>query len=182
MAIQLVAFFLGTVSVLAEASIELAAEINPGVVQPGGLIDGQLTLSNTGSNASGLLSIEVDWPIGVGDLITTSFSPSCVGGVSRCDPGDRVIWSTDDLGSLPPGGSIQVGFTTLASNSIADGTDVSFDVELYEDGELVGTLSRSVRVQSQSLQLAIDPQVDPASPGSQFDYVVEYGNASGNTA
>ncbi|MEM1189965.1 MAG: hypothetical protein AAGI72_15645, partial [Pseudomonadota bacterium] len=84
-----------------------------------------------------------------------------------------------------PGGSIQVGFTTTTFGNAPNGMVIPFEVELYEDGELVGTLSRSVRVQSESqLQLAISAlegtslrqQADPIEPGKAFSYQVVYGN------
>ena len=171
-----------SLSLPAAAEPELAFELNPGVASQGGLIEGQLVIGNPGGGATGQLSLQVLWPEGAGQIGTVTDGGVCTGSFCR-SAGQFLVWDTADLGSVPSSESLQVSFSTTVKSGAADGTVIPFEVELYEDGQLAGTLSQSVRVQSQSpLQLAIHPELDPAPPGAIFEYVLDYGNASGNTA
>ncbi len=157
----------------AHAALNLEAEVNPDPVQPGEVIDVQISVSS--SSTTGNLSLRVLWPAEL------SFSPVTTGGGScpgSCDTGEFLVWN---LGALGPGGRLLVGFNENV-DATEDGT-FSLQIELLEGGSLTETLVVPVEIQADSpLELTVDPLSDPVASGGTLVYEIRYGNTGPSTA
>ncbi len=69
-------------------------------------------------------------------------------GYPDCYPGEYLKWDTANLGSLPPGRMLTVGFneTIKSKSDVDDGTVIPFEIQLFEGGRFVREVSASVLV------------------------------------
>ena len=164
------------VSRVGSGELEFAMEVNPDPLEPGQAVDVQLTITNTAVSVSGQLTVRALWPEEL------SFSPVATTGgdcPGSCDTGEYLFWN---LGVLGPGASQVIAFSESLYSSVASGSLVPLEVELFDGGAHARTLSRTVPVQEDSpLELFVDPQVDPIAAG-QLTYQISYGNSSASSA
>jgi len=161
------------VSRVYSGELELNLEINPGPVNPGQLIDSQITVSNPTGNVSGALSLRVLWPEELYGFVTTTSAGSCPG---SCRPGEYMTWN---LGNLGPNSSVTVSFNTTVLSLTENGRIIPIEAELYyESGLPARNISHSIIVQADSpLELSISPLPDPVSSGAKLVYELTYGNS-----
>lgn len=158
--------------VVSGSSLQLGLEIGPDPAQPGELIDAQITITNPGGSATGLIEARLLWPEHLAGSTTITGSGSCPGG---CDRGDYLSWS---VGILGPGVAQTIAFSDFIGASTLSGTPIPFEIELFQAGVPVRTVSRTLLVQAASpLELLADPQTDPVAAGSVLVYKLTYGNA-----
>ena len=174
----------GTVNFLAEAAratavsrvsgggLELALEANPDRVNPGRMIDSQVTVSNPGGSPTGTLLLRVLWPQQLGTSPYVAGGGVCSG---ACDSGEFLTFS---LGVLGAHSSIGVGFNEDVLANVVNGTLVPMEIELVEGGLASRAVSRTLIAQADSpLELAVDPLSDPVPSGGTLSYEIVYGNA-----
>ncbi len=151
--------------------IELAAEIDPDPVNANEMLEAQISVANPGVAVTGNLALQIWWP---GEELQGFPIVTGGGGCSgSCSVGEYMFWN---LGALGPGASQVVSFNEAALN-VPDGTLVPFEIELFEGGQPVRTVSHTVLVQSDSpLELAVEPLPDPVAPGGSQVYEIVYGN------
>ena len=155
--------------------LELAIEVNPDPIEPEELLDVQIGIGNPTGSPTGNLSMRFLWPEHIYGTPVVTGGGSCPGG--SCSAGEYLYWDTTDLGSLPPGQTLTVGFNETIWESAPEGTVIPFEIELFESGLLARTLSHSVVVGADSpLELTVDPRLDPAAPGDVLVYDFTYGN------
>ncbi len=160
-----------------QAALEIEARINPNPVKPGERLSMQIVVSNPADSPSGPLELRIPWPEHLGMNPVVTDGGSCE---PYCHSGGHLVWGSGDLGSLPAGGSIAVGFSVTVDtyDAPADGSTIPFEIELFEGGSLARTLSHSVRVQSgRVLGLSLDLLPEAAAPGGLLTYELAYGNA-----
>lgn len=157
---------------------DLDLEVNPDRVEPGQLMDTQITVWNSTSGASGMLTLRVLWP---GELNTTPIITAggdCPSG--GCDAGEYLTW---DLGILGAGVSRTFSFNELVRGTADNGTLIPLEVELLETGLPARTDSHTVIIQGDSpLEIAVDPLSDPVVPGGTLVYEIVYANTGSNSS
>ncbi|MBK1702918.1 hypothetical protein, partial [Thiococcus pfennigii] len=152
----------------------MAAEFNPDRIAAGELLDAQIVITNPTASPTGELSLRVLWPEHIYIAPNVTGGGGCPG---NCDPGEYLVWDTTDLGSLPAGRSLSVGFNETIRSDVPNGTVIPFEIELFESGALARTLSHAVVVNADSpLELTVDPLSDPASADDFLVYELTYGN------
>ena len=118
-------------------------EVNPKPVQPGELLDAQISINNPGTLPTGNLSLRLQWPEGLAYYPLATEGGSYPG--SFIDPGEHLRWNLSPLG---PGASINLGFTETVRNSVPQGTLIQFEVELFEAGLHQQSSSTTIRVEA----------------------------------
>src|SRR5207249_5785524 len=89
--------------VQAAGPLHLTFELNPNPAQPGELVNGQLTVANTGPVALLGIKAEIFFPDGMTpfDKSQTSGTDladvSCISGNGACFPRVRLVWSVDTV-------------------------------------------------------------------------------------
>jgi hypothetical protein len=155
----------------AEAVLTLEGEVNPSPIEPGELFDFQMTVSSTA--VTGSLTLRVLWPAALDfqNPVTTN-GGDCPG---TCDAGEFLTWN---LGVLGPSTSLTVSFN-MQVGSLADGTQIPFEIDLLEGGVLRIEKTYTIEVQSTSpLELVVDPLLDPVASGGRLAYELVYGNTA----
>lgn len=166
------------VSSVGAPSLELALEVNPDPTDPNQNQDTQLSIGNPAGNTTGTLSLRLLWPEELSTSPLASDGGDCPG--SFCETGEYLRW---DLGALDANSSLTVSFSETVRNTVVDGALIPLEFELFENGAPVRNLSHTAIAQADSpLELVVDPQSDPVSPGDTLVYEVVYGNTSGVTA
>ncbi len=98
-----------------------------------------------------------------------------------CEPGETVIW---DLGTIAPGEGITVDMAPKVA-SVADGTSIQFETELWVGGFQKSTKTKSIVVQSQPFfELTVNDQLAPVNTEGNTEIVLKYSNietATSNT-
>jgi len=164
----------------------LTMELGPDPAAPGETITGVLTATNVGPATLDQVEIEVLLPQQTADfyLIGTSGPTSqCRGPLTAgtCSAGERLVWT---LGSLAAGQGVTMTMPPLAKAATPSGAVVTFEARgRAADG--VNTAARaSTRIEStRSLDLVLeDGMGDPAAPGSQLTYEIDFGNPTGSSA
>jgi len=151
------------------AAFTLQAEANPDPVEPGQMMDVQISVTTT--ILTGDVSLRVLWPDELGASPMTTGGGSCGG---SCTAGDFLVW---DLGVLGAGTTVTVGFDEIVLGGIANGTLIPLGFDLLEDAAEVENLDFSVTVEADSpLEIAVDPLPDPVASGAEQVYEIVYGN------
>ncbi len=176
----LLIFWLFLTCVSAQAAITVSVKTNPDPVLPGETIYTAITVGNTGSSASGSLTIQLRYPEHLNDLPHEFISNGgeCNGSSNRsdCDPREFLIWT---LGNLATGASTTVTLPPTVNSRTIDGTLITFNAEVFEDGGNVAIASRSVVVQSASVfDIAVDEDLNPVAPNQSLTYAITYANRS----
>jgi len=109
------------------AVLSLEAEANPDPVEPGQMLDTQITVSTTSS--TGALTLRVLWPEELNTSPVVTGGGTCPGG--GCQPGEYLSWN---LGVLGPGVNATVSFDETVFGTTVDGTLIPLEVELIEGG------------------------------------------------
>ena len=158
--------------------LELEVEINPDPGEPGELLDVQISVSNPTDTVKGNLTLRVLWPEHVDRFPVATGGGACPGG--GCDAGEYMTWT---LGSLGPGVGLTIGFNEAIAGSVADGTLIPFELELFEGAFPSRSRSHTVVVRSDSpLELTLDPLTDPVAPGGTLIYELTYSNTGNASA
>ena len=92
------------VSQVGSEILELAVEINPDPVEPGQLLDSQITIGNVTGSVTGALTLRLLWPEELNASPFVTDGGHCAG---SCQPGEYLVWN---LGILPPGATRTVSF------------------------------------------------------------------------
>jgi len=86
---------------VAQATPQMAVEINPNPPAIGEMVDVQILLSNPDNSTTGNLSVELVWPQYLyGNIRGQIGGGSCSG---SCSTGEVFLWDTSDLASLASG-------------------------------------------------------------------------------
>jgi hypothetical protein len=116
-------------------------------VQPGGLVTGQLTVTNTGAVQLLGVAVEVFLP----DEIA-AFAPNQTSGASAtctnngyCLPRQRLIWT---VGTLARGAGVTLTMPPHIQANVAPGTVVTFNALASEGSGFTAAARASVRVQT----------------------------------
>lgn len=161
------------VSGIATEVLELEIEVNPDPVKPGQNQDTQITVGNTGAGATGVLSLRLLWPEELATTPLASGGGDCPG--SFCEAGEYLSW---ELGLLGGNSTVTVSFSEFVRGTVADGTLIPLEFELFEDGLPVRKVSHKAVVLSDSpLELALTPSLDPVPSGGTLVYELIYGNS-----
>ena len=173
----LLTFWLLLMCVSAQATINVSIETNPDPVAPSETIHTTITVGNTGNNSSGTLTIQLRYPEHLNNLNNSLISDggNCPSS-GVCQQSEFLTWT---LGNLAPGASITVTLPPTVSRGTPDGTLISFDVEVFEDGGNVAMASRSIVVQSASVfDIAVNEDLNPVAPNQSLTYAITYANRS----
>ena len=157
--------------------LTLAVELNPNPVQPSETIQGTVIVGNTSNTVLFNVKLQMRYPDHLFSLSRSQISDegSC-NGSSSCRRNDLITW---DLGNLAPDASITVIVPAVVVSSTVDGTVITFDAKVFEDGGNEANASRSVVVQSGSvLDIAVDEDSNPVAPDQSLTYTITYGNRS----
>ncbi len=161
----------------AQATINLAIEVNPDPVQPGETANVAITVSNSGGVSTGLLTLQLRYDEWLNGLLNSFISDggTCPGS-GQCNANEFLTWT---LGNLAPGASITVTLPPIVWGGTPDGTLISFDTEVFEDGGSVTMATRNVMVQSAPVfDIAVDESLNPVAPNQPLTYTITYANRS----
>jgi uncharacterized repeat protein (TIGR01451 family) len=161
----------------AQATINLAIEVNPDPVQPGETANVAITVSNSGGVSTGLLTLQLRYDEWLNGLLNSFISDggTCPGS-GQCNANEFLTWT---LGNLAPGASITVTLPPIVWGGTPDGTLISFDTEVFEDGGSVTMATRNVMVQSAPVfDIAVDESLNPVAPDQALTYTISYANRS----
>ena len=173
----LLTFWLLLMCVSAQAAINVSIEANPDPVAQSEVVRTAITVGNTGNSVSGTLTLQLRYPDHLNDIFNSVISNggACPGN-SRCSSTEFLTWT---LGNLAPGASITVTLPPSVNSGTPDGTLISFDAVVFEDGGNVAMASRSIVVQSASIyDIAVDEDLNPVAPNQSLTYAITYANRS----
>ncbi len=165
--------------------LHLTMELNPDPVQPGELVNGLLTVTNTGPITLLGVEVEVFIPDEVAPFTTNrtsgpSASCSGDGNPAVCSARERLVWT---VGALPAGTGVTLGTPLGLATDVSVGRVVAFNARADEAGGFTAAARRSLRVESSRLlDLAVDEDADPVAPGGELSYRLSFGNQSTTTA
>lgn len=166
------------VSRVATEPLALAMETNPDRVEPFQVLDSQITVSNTTSSATGVLTLRVLWAEELSNTPVASPGGDCPGG--GCEAGEYLSWP---LGVLQPADSTTANFDEINRGITVDGTLIPLEVELIEGNLPARNVSHTVITQTVSpLELAIEPSPDPVASNGTLVYELVYGNAGATSS
>ncbi len=171
----LLTFWLLLMCVSAQAAINVSIETKPDPVTPSGTLLTFITVGNPGINASGTLTLKMRYPEHLRSLDNSLISDGggCPNG--SCSTNEFLSWT---LGSLAPGASTTVTLPPITDRfTVVEGTLITFDAEVFEDGGNVAMASRSVVVQSAPVfEIAVDEDLNPVAPDQSLTYAITYAN------
>jgi uncharacterized repeat protein (TIGR01451 family) len=162
-----------------ENSIPLALEIelNPDPVQPNETLQTSLTVGNTSGSTLFGVTLKLrynEWLNGLSNSFISD-GGTCPGS-NQCNDNEFLTWT---LGNLAPGASVTVTLPPVVWGGTPEGTLVSFDAEVSEDGGTVAMASRSVVVQKIPVfDIAVDESLNPVAPDQVLTYTISYANRS----
>jgi uncharacterized repeat protein (TIGR01451 family) len=153
-----------------------SVEVNPDPILRGEYLLFTVTVSNPSPSAK-TADVVVTLPAGMFRIAGSNISE---GGAcnSQCDPGDVLRWTVEDLA---PGQSELLWFRAQASTSsvLLDGTLIPYDVEVRPVNEVTQWTADTVRVDAvRPLNLRVEESVNPASPGQELTYTIDFSNRS----
>lgn len=168
--------------------LQVVLEAGPDPARPGETVRVAITVTNVGTNPALDLRVEMTIPTQVAAFavnLTSGGTATCIGdgNPALCSPQERLEWA---LGTLPPGASVHLtappAIASGATTTPADGTEVNFTARARGAGNLLGTATRVVTVNSQRvLDLAVDTDHDPVVAGESLTYRLHFGNRAGAT-
>ncbi len=166
-----------------DVPLHLGAELNPDPVQPGELMDGLLTVTNTGPTQMLGVQVEVFLPDPIADFAAiraTGASATCVGdGISTCSARERLVWT---VGALAPRSGVTLSMPPGVGASIAPGRVFTFNARARENTGFTADARGSLRVESvRLLDLALDEDRDPVEAGERLTYRLGFGNKTSTT-
>jgi len=162
-----------------EASLAFA--VNPDPVLPGEVIDVRLTVTNTGITDLASVQVDLSLPQRLDEfsLLAARGAPvACIGAAtaSTCAPGETVRWS---VGSLAPGdfAVLSIPPQVIADPAPADGSVITFAASVSASGlELAAAQASTVVDSARTLELSLDDDRDPVTPGGTILYRLTVGN------
>ncbi len=108
----------------------------------------------------------------MGYILLISDNVSCT--YNYCEPNEFASWS---VGNLAGGSSKTVTLPPRVSLATPDGTQIDFDIEVFESGAQVAMLNHSVAVKSdRQFDIAVDESLNPVAPGQELSYTITYAN------
>jgi hypothetical protein len=169
-----------TAQTRAEAGVplQLAIELNPDPAQPGEMIAGRVTVTNTG--VVPLLGVTAQ--VFIPDHIET-FGTSRVGGASAacfgdtsglCSARERLVFT---IGTLAPGGGVTVTAPFGVADATGTGQVLTFNARAGEDSGFRAGARGSARLESSRLlDLVLEDEPEPVPPGTELGYRLSFGN------
>ncbi len=163
------------------APLALEIEMNPNPVQPNEALGTRVTVSNTTNSPVFGVSLELRYPQHLNDFSHLGISDggSCIPSVSNngaCDSTEVLVWN---LGTLGPGAGITVDLAPLVTNGTINGTLITMNLRVTEDGGSHALSSRTSVVQSAPVfDIAVDEDTNPVAPGDELVYSITYSNRS----
>ncbi len=165
----------------AQAALTLSVQANPNPVEPGEVVNIEITITNPdGFDRTGV-ALEMDYPVGLANLghglITNG--GFCTGGSlsTSCVANELLNWN---LGTIPAGTGITVSLPPTVDGATAAGTVIPFATRVTDSTAVTTSTTESVEVVTdRTLELAVVEAVyDPVVPGSELSYVLSYGHSA----
>ena len=165
----------------AQAALTLSVQANPNPVEPGEVVNIEITVTNPdGFDRTGV-ALEMDYPaslLNLGEGLITNGGFCTGGSLSRtCVPGELLNWN---LGTIPAGTGITVSLPPTVDGTAAAGTVIPFATRVTDSTAVVTSTTENVEVANvRTLQLAVVEAVyDPVVPGGELTYVLTYGHSA----
>ena len=168
----------------AHAALTLSVQANPNPVEPGEVVNIEITVTNPdGFDRTGV-ALEMDYPVSLlnlGEGLITN-GGFCTGGslARTCVPGEILNWN---LGTIPAGTGITVSLPPTVDGTAAAGTVIPFATRVTDSTAVVTSTTETVEVAGvRTLELAVVEAVyDPVVPGGELTYVLTYGHSALST-
>ena len=159
------------------APLRLAVAANPDPVEPGETLLTEVTVSNSGATSLFNVEVQLYFPPQLANLDDAALSDggdcTFIFSSSVCNPRETVVW---DLGTLPPGR----GETLLLPPIVAappGGELTRYIARAKADNQPSTRAFRTVVVETgRPLDLAVDADREPVTPGTEITYDLTYGN------
>jgi len=170
--------------VQANTPLQLTMELNPDPAQPGELVNGLLTVTNTGAVQLLAVEVQVFLPDEIAAFLanqTSGASASCVGdgNAAFCSPRERLVWT---VGTLAPGSGVTLRAPLGIAATVGPGRTVTFNARAVETSGFTATARGTVRVESaRLLDLTVATDAEPAMPGEILTYRLNFGNRTTST-
>ena len=165
----------------AQAALTLSVQANPDPVEPGEVVNVEITVTNPDAFDRTAVTLEMDYPAGLvnlGEGLITN-DGFCTGGSLRgtCVPGELLNWN---LGTIPAGTGITVSLPPTVDGSTAAGTVIPFATRATDSTAVVTSATENVEViNARTLELAVhEAAYNPAVPGGELTYVLTYGHSA----
>jgi len=168
---------------LAAAQVSLEVTANPDPALNGDQIEVLLHVSNQSGIAQANLTVELDVPAGLNSFPETAISDSgdCLGGsfAASCEATEILRWT---LPALAAGDARRLSLPPVVAAATVAGTVIPFNARVLQNAALIDEATASVTVAAASpLDLTLGASANPASPGEEFDYQLNFGNNGNST-
>ena len=113
---------------LAQASLNVAIEVNPDPVEPGEVLNVQLTVTNSDGFDRSDVQLRMRYPVGLQYLRDSAISDggACIASVSNnsgCDATELLVWN---LGTIAAGTGVTVNLPPTVDSGVAVGSSIIF--------------------------------------------------------
>ncbi len=160
-----------TTRVQEPSDLTLVMTASPDPAQPGETMDVELTVTNTDALDHTGVVLTLDFPDHIEQLFEVWFDGDCPS--TACETQERALFN---IGTLAAGTGITFSVPAQVLPNTADGTVIALEAEVTDNSGVFVDGGTSFAVDSaRGLELALEEDRDPVTPGGLLTYHVTYG-------